>query len=168
MAQNSSIFNRQALERLNSPDDLDKYVHVTNPSVWAMLVACLLLLGGLMAWGFFGTVSTSVSAKAVVLDGNAVCYLSGDDVSQVEIGDEVEVGNEDLIVINISRLPSSRSEAVAHLKSEYLASELFDEDWNYLVVLAGPVDDLSSERPFEVSIITDRQAPIKHLFGGDD
>lgn len=64
MAQASpSIFNKRATERLRSPDDLEKYVQVTNPSVWVVLGACIALLAGLLAWGIFGTVSTNVSAQ---------------------------------------------------------------------------------------------------------
>ena len=168
MAQERSIFNRQALERLNSPDDLDKFVQVTNPSVWAILAACLLLLGGLLAWGVFGTVSTSVSSKGVVTDGKVACYLSADDAAQVEMYDEADVGDVKLRVVDISSVPSSRTEAIAHLGSEYLASLMFNGDWNYLVTLDGQTESLSTDRPFDLSIVTDRKAPIKHLVGGDN
>lgn len=168
MAGERSIFNRQALERLNSPDDLDKYVRVTNPSVWAILAACLLLLGGLLAWGVFGTVSTSVSAKGVVTDGKVACYLSADDAAQVEMGDEADAGSAKLRVVDINSVPSSRSEATAHLGSEYLVSLMFNGDWNYLATLEGRTDGLSADRPFDVSIVTDRKAPIRQLIGGDN
>ena len=168
MARNRSIFNRQALERLNTPDDLEKYVQVTNPSVWAILFACLFLLVGLLAWGVFGTVSTSVTAKGVVANGHATCFLSSEDVSQVELNDEADCPGAKLVVSEISRVPSSRSEATAYLGSEYLSSMVFDGDWNYRLSLEGDTSGLPTDRPFEVNIITDQQAPINHLFGGQN
>ena len=61
----SSIFNKKASEKLRNPDDLDKYLRVTNPSVWIVIAACVVLLLGLLAWGVFGTVSTSVKGIGV-------------------------------------------------------------------------------------------------------
>ena len=64
----TSIFNKRATEKLRSPDDLDKYVRVTSPSVWVILAACIILIVGLLAWGLFGAVTTNVQATGVVFD----------------------------------------------------------------------------------------------------
>ena len=82
-----SIFNERASDKLRSPDDLDKYVQVTNPSVWVILVACIALLAGLLAWGVFGSVTTNVSATGVIANGQATCFLSADNVAKVSVGD---------------------------------------------------------------------------------
>ena len=51
----SSIFTEKAQDKLRSPDDLDEYVRVTNPSIWVVLAACAVLLVSLFAWGLLGT-----------------------------------------------------------------------------------------------------------------
>lgn len=33
------MFRKEALERISSPEQLTDYLHVTNPGVWAVLVA---------------------------------------------------------------------------------------------------------------------------------
>ena len=43
-------FREKASKKLRSPDDLDEYVRVTNPSVWVVLAACATLMIGLFAW----------------------------------------------------------------------------------------------------------------------
>lgn len=43
--EQSNIFTKKASDRLRSPDDLDEYVRVTNPSVWIVLAACAMLSG---------------------------------------------------------------------------------------------------------------------------
>ena len=45
-------FTKRATDRLLSPDDLERYVRVTNPSVWVVLA----LLIGYLSWGLFARV----------------------------------------------------------------------------------------------------------------
>ena len=35
--EQNSIFTKKASDKLRSPDDLNEYVRVTNPSVWVVL-----------------------------------------------------------------------------------------------------------------------------------
>ena len=155
-----SIFNKKATEKLRNPDDLDKYMRVTNPSVWVILGACVALLVGLLTWGMFGAVTTDVSTFAVVVDDKAVCFLSLDDISQVSVGDSATVGGEMLKVGDVSALPLSKNEANKVLKSDYLVSTLVKEDWVYQVTFVGDVTELVPGVPLKASITVDRVAPI--------
>ena len=89
----SSIFNKQAVERLRSPDDLDRYLRATTPGVWMVLFAVFVLSVGLLAWGIFGSVSASVSTTGASLNGKVYCMLDGEQVAQVHEGDSAYVGN---------------------------------------------------------------------------
>lgn len=51
----SELFREKSLETVNSPEDLGDYIRVTTPSVWLALIATVLLLVGLLVWGFIGT-----------------------------------------------------------------------------------------------------------------
>lgn len=161
----SSIFNKKAAEKLRSPDDLDKYVRVTSPSAWAVIAACAALLLGLLAWGVFGAVSTSVSATGACIDGTAVCLLSAEDVAKVKPGDTANVGGEQLKVADVASVPFSRDEAHSELGSDYLVSALMQDDWAYLVTFEGSADGLAEGVPLTVDITTERVAPVKLLFG---
>ena len=156
----SSIFNKKATEKLRSPDDLDKFVRVTNPSVWVILAACIALIVGLLAWGLFGAVTTSVSGKGAVVDGAAVCFLPAEDAAQVDVGDVANVGGEALVVASVSPVPLSSGEANGILHSDYLVSSLVSDDWANLVTFEGDVSDLSENVPLAVHITTDRVPPI--------
>lgn len=129
----NSIFNKKASEQLRSPDDLDKYVRVTNPSVWLALAACLLLTLGLLAWGVFGAVTSSVSTLGAVVDGKPVCFLSPDDVAKVHVGDDALFYGQMTKVAEVANAPLSRDEVDKLLDSDYLASSLMEEDWAYPV-----------------------------------
>ena len=162
----SSIFNRKAAEKLRSPDDLDKHLQVTNPSVWVALAACLALLAGLLAWGVFGSVTTSVSATGVVVDDTAMCFLSAEDAAKVHAGDAAFVGEEQMEVASVAAVPYSRDEAGEALGSDYLVSALVAGDWAYQVTFDGDVSGLASGVPLTVSITTERIAPISLVLGG--
>lgn len=165
----SAIFNKKASEKLRSPDDLDKYVRVTNPSVWIVLAACLALLAGLLAWGVFGTVATSVKGTGVYTQGKVVCFLTADKVSEVHVGDSAYVDGERMKVSSISSVPVSRGEAKNVVNSDYLVSSLVNGDWAY--VLEFEVDEEEGDHnfrediPLNVEITTERIAPITLLFG---
>ena len=162
-----SIFNKKAMDRLRSPDDLDKFVQVTNPSVWAVMAACIVLLAGLFAWGVFGSVSTNVSDTGVVIDGTAMCFLDADDASKVNVSDSAYVDGVEMQVAEMTSVPLSRDEAGKILNSDYLVSALFPEDWGYHVTFDGDTSDLENGVPLTVSITTSRKSPISLVLGGN-
>lgn len=162
-----SIFTKKATEKLRSPDDLDKYVQVTNPSVWVALAACIALLAGLLAWGVFGSVTTQVSTTGTVIDGTAVCLLSAEDVAKVHEGDTATVGGSPMSVGQIAKVPFSRDEAVAYIPSDYLVETLMKDKWAYVVSFSGDTSNLEVEVPLSVSITTERIPPISLILGGN-
>ena len=164
-AVSPSIFNKAATEKLRSPDDLDKYVRVTNPSVWVMLIACIALVVGLLSWGVFGSVAETVSATGTFTNGKALCMLDADDVAKVRVGDDAFVGGQQMKIQEIDDIPLSREEASALLGSDYLTSSLMHGDWGYRVTFTGDTSQFAESRPLEVTISTSRIAPISLILG---
>ena len=165
-ARSGSIFNEKAAEKLRSPDDLEKYVRVTNPSVWAILGACVALVVGLLAWGVFGAVSTRVGATGVNVNGVVMCFLDAEQAAKVHVGDEAMVAGERMEVASVSVVPLSREEAHEVLGSDYLASVLVEDDWAYLVTFDGDGDYPFDEGvPLTASITVERVAPLELVFG---
>ena len=161
----SSIFNKAATERLRSPEDLDRYVRATSPSAWVILGAVVALLVGLLCWGVFGAVSTSVSGAGVRIDDQVLCYLTAEEVARVKVGDDAMVAGQRLSVADISELPLSRDEARATLGSDYLAQTLLEDDWAYVVSFEGDFGDLDGGVPLPVDITTERVSPISLVLG---
>ena len=83
---NAKIFRRSSLDRVNSPEQLDDYIKVANPSVWMMLVAIVGILLAELIWGCFGIVETKVTVLAKVDDSGVICYVSEDGVELLEEG----------------------------------------------------------------------------------
>ncbi|MBO6053673.1 MAG: hypothetical protein J6Q17_08035 [Clostridia bacterium] len=66
-----SVFRKKTLDRISSPEQLTDYLCVTNPGIWVVLAAVILLLAGLFAWSMTGTLETTAEVKVVVADETA-------------------------------------------------------------------------------------------------
>ena len=93
-----SLFRDEAMDKMLSPDELDRLMRVTDPRGWLALIALLALAAAAVVWGVFGTVPVQAEGdKGVLLGGDsrsqAVSQTSGlvTDV-RVEIGDDVREG----------------------------------------------------------------------------
>ena len=43
-------------KKIKSPDNMDEYIRVVNPSVWLIIIAIIVLLIGSFIWAIFGSV----------------------------------------------------------------------------------------------------------------
>jgi len=97
------IFRQAALERLSSPEQIDRLLPLTSPQSWIALAAVgLLLVGGLM-WSIFGTIETTVEGQGVLMrQGGAIPVVisSAGVVSDIFVraGQEVEAGQRLAVV----------------------------------------------------------------------
>jgi hypothetical protein len=51
MDDNKRIYRKVSLERISSPERLNDYIKVSNPSVWLILAAVAVLLIAAVIWG---------------------------------------------------------------------------------------------------------------------
>lgn len=72
-----SLFREKTLQRISSPEKLTEYLRVTNPGIWIVLGAIILLLGGLLIWSAIGTLETKADAKIIVEDHVAIVVTDG-------------------------------------------------------------------------------------------
>ena len=76
-SQNKNIFRKTTLERISSPEQLTDYLRVTNPGIWAILTAVILLLAGIFAWSMVGTLETKSDVRVVVTENMAQVIPGG-------------------------------------------------------------------------------------------
>ena len=76
--QKTSIFRKQSLDRVSSPEELDQYLMVTGPGVWITLIAIIVLLIGVLSWMVLGHLDTTVGVAVISEDRQAVCYVPKD------------------------------------------------------------------------------------------
>jgi len=105
------VFRQVALERLSSPEQLDRLMSLTSPREWIALAGAGIVLAAVVAWGVFGTIVRTVDAHGVltrpggVVAARAACTGAVDEIL-VRAGDTVEPGQE-LLRIRPAVDPSS-------------------------------------------------------------
>ena len=80
------IFRANAAELGASPEQLQDYVRVTNPRVWIVLVAVVLLLTGAIVAASLGRVEVTMNASAYVEAGVAYIDIPTPDAFKVKEG----------------------------------------------------------------------------------
>ncbi|MCG5239965.1 NHLP bacteriocin system secretion protein [Azospirillum doebereinerae] len=92
------LFRKAALDRLSSPEELDRLVILTKPRGWLALGATGALLGLAVGWGIVGTLPTRVSGPGILVNSggrvfDAVAPASGLLVAPaLRSGDAVKAG----------------------------------------------------------------------------
>ena len=83
-----------AARRMTSPEQLNDYLKVTNPKIWALLVAVLLILGGFLLWSGSTTIESYATGTAQAVGGElTVMFDDADQAARVQPGMEMEVGD---------------------------------------------------------------------------
>lgn len=156
-----SIFRKESLKKVSSPEELNDYIKVTSPGVWLAIAAVAALLIAAIVWAFFGRLDSSVTIRGIAQDGTVQCYVS--DASAIGVGSRATVGNIDGTVKAVSRRPISREAAEASCGGDaYDIYCLNLSDWNYVV-------EISAEQVPDgfvtASVVTVTVSPITFLFG---
>lgn len=158
-AGRKKLFTQAALARISSPDQLNDYIRVANPSVWLVLAAVLILLAALLIWSVYGMLPTTIAETCVAKDGVLTCYMSN--ASDVAPGMSVRVGNKmSGTVAFVSDTPYSSREVGNQYSDDYIVYMLGVEDWNFEIRIDAPgvPDGLTA-----VTIITGEVHPISFI-----
>lgn len=154
MARN--IFRKASLDRISNPEQLNDYIRVTNPGVWMIMCAVILLLTGICVWSIFGRLDSTLSVVAVTEDNQTVCYVKESDVPKVESGMQVRIGENQYQIGDVSQQPiqvdSNFAQYLLHVGS------LAEGEWVYIATL----DDIHGANGMivEAKIVVESIAPM--------
>lgn len=96
MLMSQQIFRKSSVDRVSSPEQLNDYIRVTNPGVWLVLAAVIVLLVGACVWGIFGRLETKLSVPVQVSDGKASLVLEQE--QQIEAGATVVINGREYLL----------------------------------------------------------------------
>ncbi len=154
----NNIFRKKSLDRVSSPEQLNDYIRVSNPGIWIVLTAVIVLLAGACVWGIFGHLDTTLDTVAVAENGTITVYVKESDMETVKAGQKLTVNGVEYAVANISEAPVSVgdnfSEYAMHLGS------FKSGEWVYTITLSGAVDDGT----YKAVIVTDSVSPMSFVF----
>lgn len=116
--RNKSLFRQEALERLRSPDQLDRLFAPTTPVGWVALAAVLLLVFSTVIWSIFGVMATKVHGIGLIMDSAGMVNITstaGGRLTElhVTVGDRVSKGQ----VVGIVAQPDIEAE-IARITSD--------------------------------------------------
>ncbi len=111
--QASGIFRKKALDNIKSPDQLTDYLKVTNPGIWILLAAVIILLGGIFVWSATGTLETISYGVAEVKDRQAVIMVTENNGKEIASGMTVRIGKDESTVSKVEKDEYGRSVAYA-------------------------------------------------------
>lgn len=157
-----SIFRKQSLDRVNSPEQLNDYIKTSKPSIWLVILAILILLLSVFVWAIFGSLDTTVSINGFANNNAVICFT--DDANNIHVDDEVRIGDVKGTVLSVSQKPVSLADAIALANTdEYTLYCLDLAQWNYVVEIA--VDGTITDGFVSADIVTETISPISFMFG---
>lgn len=95
------------MDRLASPEQLDKMVRIASPSLWVAVAGAGIVIASVLIWGIFGRLPDNVSVNGLYMSNTGVqgAYASyGGKVSEVLVSkdDQVKAGDVVAVVVNES------------------------------------------------------------------
>lgn len=102
----TSIFRKQALQELSSPEQLDQLIQVVTPRAWIVANTVYIFLAFFILWSFFGSIPTQAESSGILLARggdiyNAVAPAGSNRVERllVKPGDVVNKGQPVVILL---------------------------------------------------------------------
>ena len=127
------------MDKISSPEQLHDYVRVANPGLWMVISAIVILLAGIIVWGFIGKIDTTMTT-AIVTDGkNAVIYVGESEVEKLKIGMTVRSEGNEYTITDIAKEPIKVDESLTDYAIH--ASGLTAGEWVYAVSIDGEHSD---------------------------
>ena len=157
------IFREKSLKRVNSPESLNDYVRVSNPGVWLLLGAVIVLLVGLFVWGYFGRMESKLNIRVLSMEEGVVGFVQDTDVQTVEPGMTIRIETSDGTVEGVIAEIGSERLKYSEIAQEY-SMQLVDSEVNASVYAVLVDIDFLAEGKYTASIITESIQPLSFLF----
>lgn len=158
----NSIFRKQSLDRVNSPEQLNDYINTSRLSVWLIIFAVLILILSVFIWAVFGSLDTTVTIDGVSKGDTVVCFT--DNIGDIKVNDSVKIGDATGTVTYVSKTPVSYEDAVKLADAdEYTLYCLDLAKFNYVVEIEA--DNTISEKYVLADIVVEKISPVSFIFG---
>ena len=110
----NQIFRKESLDQISSPEQLNDYLRVTNPAVWLVLTAVILLLAGMLLWASVASIDSFASGTAQVQDGTMRIIFEDPQIAKsVQTGMTVTAGDASAQVSSIGYSDDGKMFALA-------------------------------------------------------
>ena len=94
----NQLFRQKSIDRISSPEQLQDYMRVTNPGIWMVLAAVILLLAGLIACSVAGKIETKLAVTCDADKGVVTAELLPSEGVKVRAGMPLRVAGQEVEV----------------------------------------------------------------------
>ena len=78
-----TVYRKAALDKLSSPEELDRLMQIIAPGAWLLLAAIGAAALILVIWGIFGQITTTVEHTGILTRSNPVEFITAPEAGQV-------------------------------------------------------------------------------------
>lgn len=159
---NETVFREKSIERLSSPDQLNDYVRLSDPGIWFILAAIVVILTGACVFGVVGHIDSTVPGVGIVKEGKMVCLVKKEYGNRFKDGMKAKIDGSEYKV----SLRSDKPVTVWDTTDSYAlyVGNMQPGEWVYEIDVNGEFTDGN----YEVDLITDEVSPLSFLFGPDE
>lgn len=150
-----TIFRDKSMDKITSPEQMNDYIRVSNPSVWMILSAVIILLVGVCVWGVFGRMDTVIKTGGVCFDGQLTVYISESDFAKVDDKTIISVGGNEYSVTDRPEKPVRTDENT----DPYLMHLVGVSEGDWVCSLEIDADGLP-DGTYALSVVTERVRPL--------
>lgn len=93
MEEKRSIFRKESLERISSPEQVNDYIKVASSGIWLVLSAVVLLLLGVICWGIAGRLENHLMSEAVAVEGEVSVVIEAEEIGELAVGSKAAAGD---------------------------------------------------------------------------
>ncbi len=155
---NEQLFRKKSMEKVSSPEQLNEYIRVSDPGVWMVLAAIVILLIGVCIWGVLGHLDTTVKTVAVAEKNQITLYIKETDIGSVKENTKVVINGAEYEIFDVAEYPV----AVGNDFSEYVLHKgnLKTGEWVYPAVILG---DEYTEGVYDAEIVIESVSPMSFV-----
>lgn len=144
--QKPSLFRKESLERLSSPERLDELMQVVSPKSWLPLTALGSLVVAAVVWSIVGRIPITVEGRGVLIYPRTVVPLQARGAGQlltfqVKVGDMVKKGD---VLATVDQTELRKQLKLARVKLLQLHNQ--DRDANSLLQQRFDLDDKARQQ----------------------